>query len=115
MGNVREIIRTLLGLCCTFSHETIRTCPGGPLGLETPMWVVAGSQGPALLPGFGELEEYFLPREIGEITGQARVPFGSSERFDGELQLVTLLDPVGRTCSNLLFFLGGIFCYTCQL
>lgn len=28
------------------------------------------------LPGFGELEEYFLPREIGEITGQAKVPFG---------------------------------------
>ena len=27
-------------------------------------------------PGFGELEEYFLPREIGEITGQAKVPFG---------------------------------------
>lgn len=26
--------------------------------------------------GFGELEEYFLPREIGEITGQAKVPFG---------------------------------------
>lgn len=28
--------------------------------------------------GFGELEEYFLPREIGEITGQAKVPFGGS-------------------------------------
>ncbi|CAJ1350482.1 unnamed protein product [Effrenium voratum] len=26
--------------------------------------------------GFGELEEYFLPREIGEITGQSKVPFG---------------------------------------
>ena len=26
--------------------------------------------------GFGELEEYFLPREIGEITQQAKVPFG---------------------------------------
>lgn len=46
------------------------------------------------LPGFGELEEYFLPREIGEITGQARVPFGSSEQLT-ELHIVTLLDPVG--------------------
>ncbi|CAE7943157.1 nadsyn1 [Symbiodinium sp. KB8] len=27
-------------------------------------------------PGFGELEEYFLPREIAEITGNAKVPFG---------------------------------------
>eukprot|EP00439_Symbiodinium_sp_Y106_P084667 s82_g26.t1 len=27
-------------------------------------------------PGFGELEEYFLPREIAEITGKAKVPFG---------------------------------------
>eukprot|EP00927_Polykrikos_kofoidii_P068639 TRINITY_DN6398_c0_g1_i3.p1 TRINITY_DN6398_c0_g1~~TRINITY_DN6398_c0_g1_i3.p1 ORF type:complete len:846 (+),score=115.36 TRINITY_DN6398_c0_g1_i3:83-2539(+) len=27
-------------------------------------------------PGFGELEEYYLPREIQEITGQTKVPFG---------------------------------------
>eukprot|EP00933_Yihiella_yeosuensis_P023123 TRINITY_DN18063_c0_g2_i3.p1 TRINITY_DN18063_c0_g2~~TRINITY_DN18063_c0_g2_i3.p1 ORF type:complete len:773 (+),score=146.11 TRINITY_DN18063_c0_g2_i3:96-2414(+) len=27
-------------------------------------------------PGFGELEEYFLPREISELTGQTKVPFG---------------------------------------
>jgi NAD+ synthase (glutamine-hydrolysing) len=27
-------------------------------------------------PGFGELEEYYLPREISEITGQAKAPIG---------------------------------------
>jgi NAD+ synthase (glutamine-hydrolysing) len=27
-------------------------------------------------PGFGELEEFYLPREISNITGQTKVPFG---------------------------------------
>lgn len=27
-------------------------------------------------PGFGELEEYYLPREISDICGNAKVPFG---------------------------------------
>jgi len=28
------------------------------------------------VPGFGELEDYYLPREISELTGQSKVPFG---------------------------------------
>lgn len=36
----------------------------------TPWWI-----NPAV-PGFGELQEYFLPMRIQELTGQVRVPIG---------------------------------------
>ena len=44
------------------------------IGIDNAQWQCLGWWWSP--PGFGELEEYFLPREIGEITGQAKVPFG---------------------------------------